>query len=324
MSANINSMMYYGARPWHKLGKEIPAAATSAEAITAAGLNWTVRKEPVYLGLPDNRKVPDLFATVRDDSQAILGSVGSVYKVLQNKEAFSFFDAIVGVKEAIYHTAGALGKGEAIWLLAKLPGSIHVMGDDTAEKFLLLTNKHDGTGAVQVMFTPIRVVCQNTLNIAVSSASKKSSIRHTLSMGMRVKDVQEELGIINSRFSIFEEAARKLAVTQLTRDAWKSYLVNVGLAPKNKEDEARMTTRAQNIIDDVTRCFEYGKGATLPSARGTAWGAFNAVVEYVDYHRSTRDTGAGDDSARTSSLLWGSGAGLKQKAWDVASAIAGI
>ncbi len=318
MPANINTMMYVGQKPWHGLGKRLENAATSAEAIKAAGLDWKVTKEPLFL--KGGRPVARAFATLREDTKAVLGVVGNVYQPLQNKDAFSFFDAVVGIKEAMYHTAGALGAGECVWILAKLPGIIRVVGDDITEKYLLLTNRHDGWGAATVMFTPIRVVCQNTLNIALSGAQARASLRHTATIGLRVEEVREQLGIIHAKFGIFEEAAKRLAAVQLTREAFGNYLKNVGLAPEDKE---KAPTRAKKIMEEVIQLFEMGKGANLPGARGTAWGAFNAVAEYADYVRASREKD-GDDGAhsRAKSILFGSGAALKQKAWDKALALA--
>jgi len=314
---NINSMMYYGQKPWHKLGTEVMEAATSEQAIIASGLNWQVKQSPVeFMANGYSRKDSSHMVNYRSDNGESLGIVGDGYKVLQNKEAFSFFDAIVGVKEAIYHTAGALGKGERIWLLAKLPGYIRTVGDDVTEKFLLLSSSHDGSQAVTVMFTPIRVVCSNTLNVALGAKSNRVSVRHTLNMGLRVNEIQNELGIINQRFSLFEDATRKLAMTQITSEVLKKFVIDSGLVPTDA-DSKDGSTRAQNIMEEVSRLFEYGKGADLAGAHGTAWGAFNAVVEYVDHKR-----GGDNLNKRASSLLFGSGALIKQKAWNNALVLA--
>lgn len=311
MAHNLNSMMYTGAKPWHGLGTKLDNVATAEEAIKAASLDWKVTKEPIYL--KDGREIGDKFATVREDTKDILGIVGHVYRPLQNKEAFSFFDAVVGSKDAIYHTAGALGVGERIWILAKLPGEIQVIGEDVTEKYLLLTNTHDGSGAINMMFTPIRVVCQNTLNVAMRDNVRKQSVRHTGTMGLRVADVAEGLGIIHQRFEAFGEAARALTKVQVNIQGWEHYAKNVGLIP----NEPEMSTRAKNILEEVSSLFEYGKGNNLPGVKGTAWAAFNAVTEYVDHVRTAK----GSDSkleSRANSLLFGSGAALKQKAWDKA------
>jgi phage/plasmid-like protein (TIGR03299 family) len=168
------SMMYVGEAPWHKLGTRLDGPATAVDAIRAAGLNWQVIKQPLYAGRESPRLLPGYFAVVRDDhwqkgETKVLGVLGREYTPLQNSDAFAFFDPIVGEKAAVYRTAGALGQGERIWLLAKLPDDIRVVGDDIAEKYLLLSNSHDGKSSVQLKFTPIRVVCENTLTMALRS-----------------------------------------------------------------------------------------------------------------------------------------------------------
>lgn len=318
MSANVNSMMYVGQTPWHGFGKKLDKAATSAEAISAAGLDWKVNKEAVFLS--NGVQVPSSFATVRQDTGKVLGVVGKVYEPLQNRDAFRFFDSVVGIKEAMYQTAGSLGKGECVWILAKLPGIVRVVGDDVTEKYLLLTNRHDGLGAVQVFFTPIRVVCQNTLNIALKGEGTKASLRHTTTIGMKVEEVRKQLGIIHASFGIFEEAARRMATVQLTTEAFNNYIKKSGVIP---DDEEKLGTRAANVRDELTRLFEYGKGADLPGSKGTVWGAFNAVAEYVDYFKPARGQGKSDrEDSRAKSILFGSGLSLKQTAWDAALEIA--
>ena len=312
MSANINSMMYYGAKPWHHLGREVQAAQTSADAIKAAGMDWKVFKRPLVTNMPGEAiiPVPDNYAVVREDTKAVLGVVGKVYTPLQNQDAFKFFDAVVGEKAAMYHTAGALGAGERTWMLAKLPGTIRTTADDITEKFLLLSNSHDGTSSVTMMFTPIRVVCQNTLNIALSEggASTRAKIKHSMALGMNVNRVREQLGIMSGLFDTFEEISKVLVSKKMDQAMWDNLLKSSGVV--NMEEGERMSTRAINIMEDVSRLFDKGLGTDLPGVRHTAWGAFNAISEYVDYARTTR----GDE--RTASLLFGSGAKIKQAAWD--------
>lgn len=317
MAHNIDSMMYAGEKPWHGLGTRLENAATAAEAITAAGLDWRVSKEPLYL--LGGKPVPGAFATVRENNKAPLGVVGRIYRPLQNKEAFSFFDAVVDAKEAIYHTAGALGNGSRVWILAKLPGCVRVVGEDVAEKFLLLTNTHDGSAPVEIMFTPIRVVCQNTLNIGMMHGERKQKLRHTSGLGLRVRDVREGLGIMQRQFAAFEEAAQALTKVQLDGQAWRGYCRAAGLIAA--DESAKLTARARAVLDEATRLFESGKGNNLPGVRGTAWAAFNAVTEYVDHVRMPRDR-QNELEARAKSLLFGGGAELKRQAWEAALALA--
>ncbi len=319
---NINSMMYVGEKPWHGLGTKLDAVATSAQAIEAAKLDWKVGKHPLVTTVQGEfLTVPDKFAIVREDNKTVLGVVGHVYTPLQNKSAFSFFDAIVGEKAAMYHTAGALGDGERVWILAKLPGYIRTTGEDVTEKFLLLSNSHDGTGAVTVMFTPIRVVCQNTLNVALSGNDNRAKLRHTMTLGNRIEDVRKTLGILNNRFTMFEELSKAMASMPLTYHGFKAFVKDAGLLPNVKELRPgilEMSTRAENIMEELSRLFERGKGNDLPGVKGTLWAGFNAVTEYVDHFRSTK----GDEGEnRAKSLLFGSGANMKQAAWDSAVAL---
>ena len=318
---NVNSMFYVGQEPWHGLGKKLDQAATAADAIKAAGMEWEVIKAPV-LYTPPGKMVRDAvghYVTARADNGAALGVVGERYTILQNREAFSFFDAVVGEKLAIYHTAGALGAGETVWILAKLPGEIRTVGDDISEKFLLLTNRHDGSGSVEIMFTPIRVVCQNTLNIALSDENgKRAKVRHTASMGLGIERVRETLGLLNSRFALFEDLSRQMANKQLGSKDLDAYLSGL-FKTEAAEGSKRAESRAANVMEEVERLFNYGKGNNLPGVKGSAWAAFNAVTEYADHFRTVRGEKGLDNRAK--SLLFGTGADLKQRAWDGALAL---
>src|SRR2546422_133870 len=155
-------------RPWHEKGVPLNGLATAAKCIKAAGLDWGVAKIPIRTDDPGALPIPDRMVIVRtdlalDDPRRILGVVGAEYEPLQNWEAFGFFDRIVDRNEAIYETAGAIDDGRRIWLLAKLPKLIQVVEGDNVQPYVLLANSHDGTLMVHIKFTPIRVVCQNTL-----------------------------------------------------------------------------------------------------------------------------------------------------------------
>lgn len=308
------AMAYTGETPWHRKGTRVDQVMTSKVAIERAGLDYIVEKRPVHF--PDVSRYmtqfPGKFVTVRKDTDAPLGIVGDVYRVLQNKEAFSFFDSIVGEKLAMYHTAGALGEGEKIWLLAKLPRDFWVTPEDAVEQYLLLTNSHDGSSAVQIMATPIRVVCQNTLNMAISSSTRKTKVRHTMSMGQGIRQIREQIGIADKFFKEFEEMGKFLVAKQANAKIVEQLLSDLGLSKEKGED----STRTENIRFDILKLFERGKGNQLPGVKGSAWALLNGVVEYVDYHRTARGEGVEKDQNRTNSLLFGSGALMKQKALD--------
>lgn len=322
MAHNLNvvngkaAMAYTGATPWHGLGTSVKEAMTSAEAIELAGLNWSVKKQPVFFERDPGQfiRVVGKNAMVRSDTKESLGVVGDVYRPLQNKEAFSFFDAVVGEKLAMYHTAGALGHGERIWMLAKLPSDLWITKDDQVEKFLLLTNSHNGSSAVEIMATPIRVVCQNTLNMAIGAATEHRSFRHTVSMTRDIKALREDLKIVDRQFQMFAELGKHLVSKKATGAIVNQLLKDLGLGG---DESGKVSARADNIRMDILKRFEKGMGNDMPSVKGSAWALLNGVVEYVDYARTTTGEDAADRAAdRTKSLLFGSGANMKQKALD--------
>jgi len=334
MVANVETMMYAGAVPWHGKGLRLENLATSAEAIVAAGLDWTVSKTPVNFVKDDVAFASDKWSCiVRNDNNAILGVVKRMYNPLQNKDAFSWFDAVVGIKEAMYETAGALGNGQKIWILAKLPGFLRIGGDDTIEKYVLLYHAHDGTISVSMCETGIRVVCQNTLNQAIRRAKandKLVKVRHTRSMSLRLDDVRKELNISNARFALMEEMSKSLVGVQMTPATLGNYIAKTMIpfeyneAIKNKR-KLVIGTRTQNMLDEIVTLFEgKGRGSDLPTAKGTAWGAFNAITEFIDFGRGTKNTKDGNaDNNRTESILFGSGLSVKQRAWDNAIELVG-
>ena len=177
-------------KAWHSLGKIVSDYPTSAEALQFAGLDFTVVKRKLFTYNIENNfagsdtvtpkiEVPNYFATVRNDTEQVLGVVGKDYEVVQNREAFSFFDAIVGGDGIQYETAGALGKGERIFITAKLPNYIKVGREDLIGKYLFLTTSHDGFGSITAAFTPVPILCANTLNAAMRNHTNSIKIRHT-------------------------------------------------------------------------------------------------------------------------------------------------
>jgi phage/plasmid-like protein (TIGR03299 family) len=310
---------YYGDEPWHKLGQRLDAPATAAEAITAAGLDYEVQLTPV--ATCDGLTVEGKRAVVRYDTQDVLGIVSDRYVPVQNRQAFGFLDAVVADGGLRYHTAGALGKGERIWLLAKLPGHIRVKGsDDTVDRHLLLSNSHDGSTALRVYFTPIRVVCQNTLNMAERrSRGQGVSILHKGNLEAKIKEAQKVLGLAHRYFDDAAVKIDRLASVYPTQAQLTAYFK--ALYP---DEEGKDNTRAEGIRAELHRLFEEGIGHDMPQIRGTVWTAFNAVTEFVD-HRKTRGADDRDRASRRLASVWfGQGARLKEKAWGLALEMAGV
>ncbi len=314
MSQNLNihngraSMMYVGEAPWHKLGTPLPKLATSAEAIQAAQLDYRVEKKPIQAMLNGKSRAPihDHFATVRLDTGCVLGVVGSRYSVIQNRDAFAFFD-FVGKDEAIFETAGALGNGERIWVLARLPGFIKVRGKDIVKKYLLLTNSHDGTSLVRCKLTPIRVVCSNTLSTALSGSEVEARIRHTPNATENLVEAHKVIGLSNDLYDQLDYIFNRMALRRLTDKELLEYVET--LMPDN--DAAESTTRTENIRSAILNLHESGAGAEL--SRGTLWGAYTALTEFTDHvqHSSNPDR-------RLKSVWFGSGERLKQNAFVLA------
>lgn len=308
------SMMYYGEIPWHGLGTRLQKPATSEEAIISAGLDWEVVKKPVYVKLDKRFQVKDTFAMVRKDKWQrnecdILGVVGKNYTPVQNKDAFNFFDSIVGEKKAIYHTAGSLSGGKIIWILAKLPGYIRVVGNDISEKYLLLSNSHDGSSMVQIKFTPIRVVCQNTLTIAMNKG-ETLKVKHSRDVKDRLKQASEILGIVNDKYDTIERSFKNMTKVQLNEKRLNEYVKTIFPDPV---DELQYAT-VDNNREMVRELFEQGLGNNLPGVAGTLWAGYNAVTELID-HKITKQ----NKDMRTKSIWFGNGYNVKQKAFDVAN-----
>ena len=285
-----HSMFSVKEKPWHQLGLVVDKALTSAEAIEAANLDFEVEKIENYTRYGNKELTTTSFSTVRTDIPRVLGSVGKDYTVVQNKNAFKFFDDIVGEGKAIFETGGVLGKGEQIFITAKLPKTIVLKNVDEIEQYLLLSNSHDGSRSIEVLFTPIRVVCNNTLTAALQMAKNRVKIRHTASVEERLADAHKLLGIHTTLMEEQEQMFNLMAGKQLSVQEFKTYACNVFLtkpelaalavAGLDKIESGIISTRKVNVIDKVAQYFEYGPGQAMTSARGTMWGAYNAVTGY--------------------------------------------
>ncbi|WP_337175107.1 DUF932 domain-containing protein [Paludisphaera sp.] len=308
------AMMYVGEVPWHGLGRHLDAPATARETIAAAGLDYDVRL--VGLTTMDGIPVTTRKAVVRADTNDVLGVVGNSYVPVQNAQAFGFLDAVAADGGIRYHTAGALRGGERIWLLGKLPGQIRVKGsDDVTDKFILLSNSHDGSSALRVFFTPIRVVCANTLAMADRSGKGEGiSIRHQGDLPAKVREAREVLGLARRYYDDLEIRIDFLAGHHPSAAQLGRYFQ--ALYPDPEDGNA---SRARNVRDTLHGLFEGGKGQEIPAIRHSSWAAFNAVTEFVDHLRSTRGRSEQERGGnRLESAWFGSGNRLKQHAFRLA------
>jgi phage/plasmid-like protein (TIGR03299 family) len=307
------SMFYINEVPWHGLGTKLDKPATAQEAITAANLDWKVVKLPLFAG-SKHIPVPDRYAVVRRTGDLIqrtdpmLGVVSNEYTPLQNHQAFQFFDPIVGQDAAIYHTAGALGNGERVWILAKLPGEIRVVGDDITEKYLLLSNSHDGKSSVTIKFTPVRVVCQNTLTLALNDGSAWR-VSHHSDIHQKLKQAHEMLGLINDRFADMEQSFHAMSRVKLNSNRLAEYLAAV--YPDSTEPDKQALVQRDRSWSEFF--FDQGKGNRMAGVAGSLWAGFNGITEWID-HRKTRQ----NSNQRLNSAWFGESSRIKSRAFSIA------
>jgi phage/plasmid-like protein (TIGR03299 family) len=306
----VETMARTEMRPWNRVGTPLDHPATAAEAIRAAGLDWSVALEPV--SDLRGRKIPSARALVRTDRMEALSVVGTGYRPIQNVDAFRFADLLVGEGKAIYESAGSLDGGRRIWLEAKLPGDVWVEGEDRIQKYLLLTNPHYRGSSLWVLLTARRLACENMLFAALAQGRPYAvRIRHTGNIEDHVVEAQRLLGISLKYYDSFGEQARHFASRQLTRSAVERYFESLVPDPKDADPVRAAATR-----ETLLRLFETGRGSDLPGARGTLWGAVNAISEFVDHERGTRGVGTTERMARWKSSIFGSGRDLKERAWQ--------
>lgn len=310
-----------GLLPWHGLGTVINEdAATSADAIKLAGLDYDLYKNPVFTIDPDGVKmeIEDSFAVIRGDTNKALGVVGKNYHIFQNSEAFSFFDEIIGEKLAVYETAGALHGGRKVWILAKLPQEMFIKGtDDMSNSYVLLGTAHDGSQSLMMMPTITRVVCNNTYTLATNQFSVESGIkiRHTRNMKTKIDLARDRLKIVNSQLEQYNNQSNYLASININSAQFKTYINT--LFPDNKE--AKNNTRTINMRNLISLNYDDNE---FKQTDGTAWAAFNSVTRFVDHQRSTKGVDDNDRlNNRMESVLFTTGANKKREAFDLAMSL---
>ena len=324
-------------KAWHGLGQIVEDYPTSEEAIKFAGLDYEVVKSPLFtkgsslIETEDGVKlgsseleVSDYFANIRTDNNAVLGVVGKDYHIVQNCEAFSFFDSIVGSNKGIlYETAGALGKGERIFITAKLPDYIRVgNGDDITEKYIFLTTSHDGSGSITAAFTPVRIVCQNTLNASLRNMTNVVRIKHTSGAKQRIETAHKVMGLANTMSNQLEGMFNEWSKIRISDDDVKQ-LIQVSLCPNKKTlellkkgDEDEVSTMFKNTVEDAFAYAMMSETQQMDTTKGTLFGAYNAVTGYFQNVRKYRD-----NESKLQSIVMGGTAQLKsQKAFELCNA----
>lgn len=276
-------------KAWHGLGEIVEGAMTSDEAIRKARLDYEVGLKPALIDIGKNQNivVPDTFITYRTDTNMPFGSVGNRYKIVQNTDAFAFFDEIVGKGAAIFETAGVLGSGERIFVSAKMPDVIQIAGtEDITETYVLLTSSHDGSGSIIAAVTPVRVVCQNTLNAALGNTVNRVAIRHTTNAKKKLEEAHKLLGISHKYVEQVNEWFNVLAKKSIT-DAQVKELVDAVFkgskkeAVEGEENKVKESTRILNIRETVME--SYFSGVGQGRILGTAWGAYNGITHYLSH-----------------------------------------
>ncbi|MCU0771424.1 MAG: DUF932 domain-containing protein [Verrucomicrobia bacterium] len=315
------AMMYSGVVPWHGLGQKLSGPVTAAEAIQEAHLDWNVVKMPIALKTGRRHVgITNKFAVVREDQlqskePTALGIVGKNYSLLQNRKAFDWFDPIVGRGEAVYHAAGAVGLGEHVWILARLPGEIHVTPDDRVGKYLLLSNSHDGSASVRVKFAPMRFVCWNSL-MTPSSVGSLIRVRHTSRLREQMALATDNLRNIKQGFDELEACFRTMATIPMDEKRLAEYLTRVFPAPADPHD-TRGLQRVAKARKQARYLFEQGTGNSAGPARSSLWAAYNGVTELVDYSSHRKGP-----AFHLQSIWFGSGYYTKARAYRLATTMA--
>jgi len=312
-----------GDTPWHILGTQAQGLMTATEALEYAHLDWLVEKRPLYNRSDEGELevVPDTFGVFRRDEQED-GSinwiplnrgtaVGKVYKVFQNVATLDFLDELTQTQEAKIEVVGALGNGEKVWVLAKLPDSILINGMDKIDQYILIVNSHDGSGSLKIFLTPIRVVCQNTLTMALQGRQGGYNIRHTSRMHDRLDQAREVLGMVNKDFMEWGEMAQSLVQYKMTNDEMESYFIDALNLTFN--DKGDLTTRSSNMLNTVKGLLDNDTNR-LNGMANTGWAAYNAVTEAIDHNFTSLANGE-VSTKRMESALFGTYARTKQKAF---------
>lgn len=278
MSAEVETMFSVREKPWHGLGTIVQEAPTSKDALHLAGLDWTVRQEQIVY----KEQESGYFMNIRSTDDKVLGVVGSRYKPVQNVDAFNFVDGLIG-EGVTYETAGSLSTGKRIWLLAKMP-DVKIL-DDVVEPYMCLTNSHDGFGSLKVCMTPVRVVCQNTLNLALDSAKRSWNVRHTSSIDSKMGAARQTLGLANTYMDSIAKTAEDLYKIKIAPKDFE--ILSEQLFPITEEMSKRKEESQELLRAQLKRAWEMDD---LGNIKGTGWGFMNAISDMSTHKPPARKT----------------------------------
>lgn len=281
MSANVETMFYTRTKPWHGLGTMVEEAPTSREALEAAGLNWQVIQKNLVTN--SGIVVPGFKANLRENDQQVLGVVSDRYKVVQNEEAFAFTDALLG-EGVTYETAGSLQNGRRTWILAKLPARYIISGDEVTP-YLVFMNSHDGSGSIKAAMTPIRVVCQNTLNLALSTAKRSWSTNHTGDIKGKMEDARYTLLYADQYMAELGKAIDKLNQQKLSDRQVLEYIDSLFPIIPNPSDQ--QIRNMQKMKEDMK--VRYFDAPDLQHVGKNAYRFINAVSDFATHAKPLRE-----------------------------------
>ena len=282
MAANVESMFYVRETPWHGLGTRVMEAPGSEEALEVAGLNWMVRQEPIYTD--NNLLIPGYKANVRDSDNRVLGVVTDRYKVVQNDEAFAFTDELLG-EGVRYETAGSLQNGRKVWILARMPREFIINGEQISP-YLVFSNTHDGSGAIKVAVTPIRVVCNNTLNLALSTAKRSWSMIHTGDVKGKMEEARQTLFMAEKYMSKLGSEFENLRKIKLSDRQVMEYIKT--LLPYENEENTHHVRNINRLREDMQK--RYFDAPDLKDVGNNAYRFVNAVSDFATHSEPIRRT----------------------------------
>lgn len=282
MAANVETMFYVRETPWHGLGTRVLEAPSSQEALRLSGLDWNVIQEPIYT--KENERIPSYKANVRDSDRKTLGVVTDRYKVIQNTEAFAFTDALLG-EGVRYETAGSLQDGKRIWLLAHMPHE-YIIGGEHISPYLVFINTHDGSGAVRVAVTPVRVVCSNTLNLALAQAKRSWSMIHTGNVQGKLEEAKETLLMAREYMDELGKEFENLRKKELSDKKVLDFIEI--LIPKDENFTPQQKKNVQRLRDDMK--LRYFEAPDLKDVGRNAYRFINAVSDFATHAEPLRKT----------------------------------